>query len=85
MFKYLGMAEATDIKKAGEILRRRSWIKYIWKREIQKIRTKGNILTVADYIRENQNRCRPVVQYIQDDVVRYSVGMDKEEWKKWFE
>lgn len=49
------------------------------------MRTKGNILTVADYIRENPNRCRLVVQYIQEDVVRYSVGMDKEEWKKWFE
>lgn len=85
LFKYLGMEDVTDIRKAWEILKRRSWIKYIWKREIQKIRTNGNILTVADYIRENPNRCRPVVQYIQDDVVRYSVGMNKEEWNKWFE
>lgn len=85
LFKYLGITEVTNIRKARRILKRWSWIKYIWRREIQKIQAKGKVLTVADYIRENPNRCRTVAQYIQDGVVRYSVGMNKKEWNKWFE
>ncbi len=85
MFEYLGISEKTNIGKARKILKRKSWIHYICKRQIQKIKTNGNVLTVADYIKENPNRCRTVVEYIQDDKTYYSVGMNKKVWDKWFE
>lgn len=85
MFEYLGISEKTNIGKARKILKRKSWIYYICKRQIQKIKTNGNVLTVADYIKENPNRCRTVVEYIQDDKTYYSVGMNKKVWDKWFE
>lgn len=83
MFSDSRVSDLVAQRKEYQLLRRRSQMKYLFKRWLAEKRN-GIQIDIQDFIQENPHRCKFVLEYINENKeIKYCVGKNKKIWKEW--